>query len=641
MEDQNNTKQLWTQRIVGVVLWILIFGFAYALIAIRSPWTAGMWLRASQDLHYRLQDYVVTMSWYAAAANLLLCLVLFFTRRWWLRPPKTTARTTPPKSGFGRPWMWALIFAATIAAAVMGWPRMNHSLWGDEAYSFRRAIHGFYQQNPEGQLEFRRVSWMETLWSYRNPNNHIPYSIVARLAMDRAAQEGWDWDRFQRVVRWPAFIAGLAAILATGLLLIRLGYGRSAVLASWLLVLHPWMLRYLVEARGYAFVLLLTPLTLLLAVEACRRPTWPRWAGFGFSQFLLLYAYPGMVYFLVVLNLGVLALLWPRKERPDLAPLLRWGVSCLASAMLFWQLFAPCVPQLLEYLDRDRAQAAMTTAWIADASTLLASGMTWHSWDPGNPLALGLATLTGQSAVWTWIFLVLLPLFLVAGILRLLGHGWESRLAAAALVLPVVLSVAVAGWREMLMYLWYVVYAVPSVAVLVALGIDFPSDILRKGKAGLAVTATLGVLFLVGYGIGTDRQRQVLRSHSTEPQRESVELTRNWLDPTQPTTDNVITVGFLMSSVTYDPWKMEIEEADELIELMEQARAEGKPLFVNFGQRGLARERHPDLMEWLEDPSIFEEVEVLYGLEPFNTRHVYRLRDHALTEPEIDAVPSN
>lgn len=616
--------------IAGLILWLLILALAYALIEIRSPWTAGMWLRRSEGLPFRIQDYVVTMIWYAAAANLLVCLVLFFTRKFWLQKPVATLPALPPlhPDGRGR-WIWPVVMAAVVTAAILGAPRLNHSLWGDEAYSFRRAIHGFYEKNEQGELEFSRVTWMETLWGYRNPNNHIPYSIIARPLAERATRDGWDWGRIETAVRLPAFVAGLAGLLAVAWLLARLGYYRAAAVAPWILALHPWYLRYLVEARGYALVLLLAPLVLILAIQALKRPSWPRWVGFGLSQALLLYAYPGMLYFLAVLNLGLLAALARPSAIRDFgwAPAARWLTACVVSAMVFFQWYAPCIPQLLEYLARDRAQGEMTLRWVQDASALLVSGMTWVPWDAANPLCRTLQQLHSESPWQAAVFLWVIPALLLLGVGRLIKSGGTAgALVAATLVLPVLLSVAVAGLRDMLMYLWYVIYAVPGIAILTALGLDTLAAPFTPARRLLMVGMTVAMIFLVWFAMGTSEQRRILRQHSTEPQRESVAATRPWLDPFDERNAGVITAGFLMTSVTYDPWVEQFETAAELQDLMRAADQTGRPLFVNFGQIGLARVRHPDIMEWIEDPDLFEEVGIFHGLEPFNTRHVYRHR---------------
>ncbi|MGF1656479.1 MAG: hypothetical protein ACFCU3_05805 [Verrucomicrobiales bacterium] len=612
-------QRLWRpgQRrytLVSVVLMLVMAGLAITLDRLPTPWTSGMALRAQEGLSMRLNDYVQTMSWYAAGLNLILVALLLLTQGWWLRALIKSPGQVP--QSWGTPFAWLAIAGAAVVLLLSAWPRLDHSLWGDEAYSFRRFVHGFYEQKQPGEVEFREVRWRETLWGYRNPNNHILYSIVARPVVEAAAKPEWDWGRLQTAVRLPALLGGIGGIVVIALLLIRLGHTPAAVIAAWLLALHPWYLRYASEARGYGLIFFLLPLTLWLAMEAMRRPHWRWWAGFGLAQCLLLYTLPAMMYFLVVLNIVTMLILvktW--LSCGEMVPLLRWLVGCLAGGMLFVQMFAPCIPQLLEYLDRDRAQAEMTWNWVADAGSLLLSGMVWSGAPGQNALILGLNEASLGAKLF---FLVIVPTFMVFGALRLVKD--KRCWLAASLTIPVVLSVAISGYQGMLMYLWYVVYAVPSVAFLFALGVETLGRRIPTLIPRLVAMAPA----LLPFTFLAQAQRDILRSHPIEAQRESVALARPWEDPLDSKNESVITVSLIMAAVTYDPWARPLQSVDELELLVEEAGREVKPLFINLGQIGLARARFPELMEEIENAERFELVQVFQGMEPFTTRHVYR-----------------
>ena len=85
------------------------------------------------------------------------------------------------------------------------------SLWNDEVMTMRTAIVGKVRRDSRDRLRVVPVSWMETAFNYWQPNNHVLYSLAARLS--HAA-----WPRnssstapyFQEIaLRFPAYLAGL------------------------------------------------------------------------------------------------------------------------------------------------------------------------------------------------------------------------------------------------------------------------------------------------------------------------------------------------------------------------------------------------------------------------------------------------
>ena len=60
------------------------------------------------------------------------------------------------------------------------------------------------------------------------------------------------------VLRLPGFATSLAAVALLGILMRLWGFPWTGLLAAFLLAMHPWHVRYGIEARGYTFVVLLT-----------------------------------------------------------------------------------------------------------------------------------------------------------------------------------------------------------------------------------------------------------------------------------------------------------------------------------------------------------------------------------------------
>ncbi|CAN5324285.1 hypothetical protein BH24CHL10_BH24CHL10_01530 [soil metagenome] len=66
---------------------------------------------------------------------------------------------------------------------------------------------------------------------------------------------------------------------------------RSAPIAAFLVAVHPLLVRYSQEARGYSLLVLVSTLSTLLLLRAIERPTMPRWVLYGALTGLSLYVH--------------------------------------------------------------------------------------------------------------------------------------------------------------------------------------------------------------------------------------------------------------------------------------------------------------------------------------------------------------
>ena len=123
----------------------------------------------------------------------------------------------------------------------------------DRAQRHRRHREAVGRGDPT-RLEFEPAGWIDTLWYYNKPTNHVLYSVLSRFslaawrAITGAAPSEWDEFAF----RFPTFVAALLSVLGLGLLVHDLGFPRAAPAAAWLLAIHPWHVRFGGEGRGYA-----------------------------------------------------------------------------------------------------------------------------------------------------------------------------------------------------------------------------------------------------------------------------------------------------------------------------------------------------------------------------------------------------
>ncbi len=615
------------RRVAIALCCLLALGVGYLLLG-PDPWNDGVARAIERDRAIRPVDYAATWCWWAALLNTGVVAVLLATRRLWLgelgRPPSAdpaeTGRTGPP----GRAGFALLVLAAMLAAAVLAAPRLDHSLWGDEEWTVRKGIDGAYVPARDGEIVFDEVLWHETFFYYRRPSNHVGYSVPARLSLAAWRSVAQPDTRFvsETAVRMPAFLAGLGAVAAVALLLRRLGLPGAGVLAAWALALHPWFLRYASEARGYALLLLLCPLSLWLLSRALARGSWPRWLLYGLAQFWMLWTWPPIGFFLVFANAAALGGLWvgssgergPRRREPWM----RWFVATAMGWLLFLQLMAGNLVQLAQF--RDHETGAGGGGWFANLGGHFLAAVRWG---PETEHYLEAADLAAGSPTLFWGLAVVSALALVTGVLRLVSGGGVRAWFALPLLLPGPALLVYAQARGLALNPWFLIHVLPGIAALIATGLGSLGARL-PGRTGWVVAAAGMTGWLLAFAWVTQPARVALRAGSLQPMRESVLLTRPDLDPHAPGQARVLTAAISRGPTYYDPRFVFIERVAALEALIARAEADGLPLYVNSGRPALADRRVPELVEFVERSGRFEEVAILYGFEPRGQRRVYR-----------------
>ena len=444
--------------------------------------------------------------------------------------------------------------------------------------------------------------------------------MLARVAT-RIPEERPDRLVDEVAVRAPAFVAGILSIGALAWFLWRLGFGAAGVLASWLLALHPWALRYLSEARGYSLAMLLGSLALVAGIAALHHGRWRRWLGFGLAQFLLLWNLPSTLWFVVLLNLAILAsILGLHRGEGRRVPLTRWALANGFGAMLWLPLMAPNVPQLLSYLARNKRDW-VGPGWPSKIASHLTVGMDWQV--GGAPHYPELATRYAGEPMLVGAILAVAALLLVLGAMRLWRTGGLARNLLWVLLLPLPLTYLQVWWSQDRTYIWYFVFFLPGVLALTALGVAGLAGLVPERRRTLAGVA-IGAVFLAAITwLGTPA-REALRTRAYYPVRDSVLLTRPNLDPRSPENERILTASWSGQAVYYDPRVRGLRTVEELLALMAQADEQGAPLFVNLGRPRMAAARAPESFAVVEDPERFERVGVLRGFLPPRTRYVYR-----------------
>src|SRR4051812_49427323 len=216
---------------------------------------------------------------YTAWINLALLLVLLTTRKWWTRPvsaspissvqPSRAGQNAEgnPKGGAGGPsqfpirssrWFWPFAILAILACLALRLPLASKSLWWDEAWVVQQVSHGKWRPDPKhpDDLRFMAHDWKRCAFYYQKPTNHVPMSLAQKASFNIWRQlTGAPREEFNDLAaRVPALIASCAAVLLLALLLRSWGRPGAGIAAAFILAIHPWHIRYGVDARAYALV---------------------------------------------------------------------------------------------------------------------------------------------------------------------------------------------------------------------------------------------------------------------------------------------------------------------------------------------------------------------------------------------------
>jgi hypothetical protein len=570
--------------------------------------------------------------WFVALGN--LALTLLATSKFWIGPPTPTRLTLTEPTHESRPRFlfsgksrraFALCLALILLlAAFMAGPRLSQSFWGDEDYTMRLHLHGYFKRSTivddTGQNNlrpyFRRLPWLDTMWGYRTTNNHFLYTILGRSSLSAWHKiTGADyWTFREEVLRILPFLSGLAGLAVWMLLLRRLGFPRLAILTGLILALHPWFIRYLSEGRGYGFIFLLLPLNLWIIKNALEQGRWRWWLLHALTQFLMLYSWPGMAFHVLGLNLLLPLALW-KLRGPTIqgkSQLARWAVANLLTLMAIAQLVAPCIPQVIPYLSEQHIEHPFTPRWHLDLLGHLTTGMHWHHNEPhgDNPRYITIETLGNTIPFIPAAAVVTLALLAIAGARAFSRHGRTTTFFTIGLIAPAILMYAYGLLTQKYLFYWYFVYLLPALAAFTITGLEATVNTIERRIKGLpkqpfnepgspwskSTRITL-IVFFLAFTLLTHPKRDVLRHFSLDPIRESVLLTRPSTDPVDPANVNIITGHLHYSPRIYDANGFEIYEEDPgesrsnvernvspaLPRLMRWSDSFRVPLYINVG----------------------------------------------------------
>lgn len=443
-------------------------------------------------------------------------LVAMLSSRWWwpVANPSPRPASSPPILP-GRAEILVLLVLLLLSAWIRA-PQLDRMVFRDEQDTLRYMIQGYHQVNKRTQeLEFVPATWADAVFWNPHGNNPVLTSIASKASLDlwRAAT-GAPREVIHRVVfRLPLFFAGLFTILVLWWMARALLPPGGALVAAALGALHPEMINYGIEARGYGFMLLGSALALGAAFRALRQGDWRHWWLLGAGYWIMLTAYVGAAFF-VLLTAGVIAAVLIRRWRKRLPgggrDLARFLLAGFAAAAVFFLLETPA---LMCFATRDQAfpwKNELDGGWIFSFWTQHATGQMFA--DPWERLGKPpfLAYLFGKlfpAAPLYWTLALLIPPLSLLGLARAwrTQPRWLLALLLAVIVSPYAQMVTHFEIIDRVLFFFYLLYWLPVLFLLIAMGLEQLAlwagrALGRRKEGGGDASVPTGVFAALGFG---------------------------------------------------------------------------------------------------------------------------------------------
>jgi hypothetical protein len=377
----------------------------------------------------------------------------------------------------------------------------------------------------------------------------------------------------------------------------------AGALAAFFMAVHPWLLRYGVDARAYGLIQLLVPLGVLCWWKMLLvRPAQMRWWwGFCLTLVLLMWSHPGCVWICLTFAGAALLVMWKHWEKE-----FRWAgirrlmaVSAVAAG-IYLVLMLPCLIQVSTWGDRNQDSNHLTLKYAADSLRQICYG------DEGG--VCGLPLWSGTVVV------ALLVAVAASGVMRLLREHRSLGLLVLCGAAVLGCCLCVIGLKSLYFYHRFLIGLGPVFAALVALG----------ATASFRMPSVVVSLLAFGGFVAAARPQLLnLTTHSYSPWREAV----HWTVTSSEKPLHLTGLGHGREAVQLffkDALEFDEDDPAALEKLLAKPLSEGKACFLAFGYPELHRAKLPKMMQWLNSSGNWVRVWQRDGIEPEFQVSVYR-----------------
>ena len=333
------------------------------------------------------------------------------------------------------------------------------------------------------------------IFATHHSNNQPLASVLAHLFSPQA-------DHLF-LMRWPMIMIGVLTLLFVYRLGTEIFDRKVGILALFLLSISPIHLVYSMVVRGYAGLILLTTISLLLSIRALQNNRWAEWFGFAVVNVLIIYFHMfGMLAATIQLGLIGIWLVWAcsRANQPHSfiggesirARFVKFGIVLLSLAILY--------PLLINV----QTSAVLSEGGHPGEFEVWRNGLSWPEDISPFVILLKRMALMSPGGIAAYIYLI----FGIIGLISL----WRRYQMLAIVVLFWLLIPFLAIFVAMQLfgtafyaYARFLLYLLPSFLILVAAGMIALVDwllALTKGHSrqwqlgGKAILGSFSVAFL-------------------------------------------------------------------------------------------------------------------------------------------------
>jgi len=612
-----------------VLIYLLMALAIVILITADKPWEHAEKIAElkAKGSKLELRHHVATGLFYGSLLNLGLGAAVLSMRRFWGRniaSEKEPAVNTNNAIISPRVF-WIGIGVAVLIAGGLRWNLANGSLWWDELWNIKHTMSGEFRPDKKknDKLKFREVSWEKSIYYYRKPTNHPPMALSSRLSLEAwrefTGNKGTEFNEL--ATRMPAILAGLLSVVGIALLLRGWGFGTGGLVAALLLAIHPWHIRYGIEARAYSFTVLWTVLGCIWLSGIFRSGgrSWKYWILFGLNQLLLVWSLPNGVYYAFGFGVTALAFCFLKKCGEERRTAMARVVSVnVMAAMGFIFLFLPNALQFLEWGEVNDHHYLNGTV-LQNVGSQLAFGLQ-NSWGSPSVENAGLASFSlsmSNRPVLGWLALLCCGTAFLFGTRVLLRGRLEKKLLFGGILLGASICLLTTWGMHQHFYHRYVVsYLIAPFLGVMGIGCtSLARSVGLKQSWGAFVPAL--VLLVVYWGFTTD-QRRLLNERSYEPFREVSE----YIEDAESKSDTPIKViGYGLGGRVFRVYYPECVFAPTLEDLDRElvtAKKRKEQVYVVHGYREFNRidAKSAAGAAKLDKEELFEEVKAWGGIEP-------------------------
>jgi mannosyltransferase len=301
----------------------LISSLGVLLIMVGVLVPSSMLVESIRTIPANLRDQLILGGTIFKAGLVILGLFLLVSGLLW----RSKLRTETSAPAYPRVFTAAILAIGLVTAFLMRLYDLDVGIWFDEIVTY---------------VSYMDRSFGEILTTYDNQNNHLLYTLLARLSFLILGESVWS-------LRFPAVLFGVGSIWVLYLFSCEVATWKEGLLSAGFLTFsyhHVWFSQ---NARGYTALLFWTVLSSWFLIRALREAEVGLWLMYGLTTALGMMTHLTMAF--VVVGQGVVYLVseYGAKKENRREVWLGGFIGFAVAGLLTFQLYSLVLPQLFQW----------------------------------------------------------------------------------------------------------------------------------------------------------------------------------------------------------------------------------------------------------------------------------------------------